>query len=69
MKLILNRINGDVVIIIFILISILYHVTPPPYFFHVQEITQQESERSDLRFEAWKPVFVKRDMGVYMIDL
>jgi hypothetical protein len=27
------------------------------------------SERSDLRFEAWKPVFVKRDRGVYMINL
>ncbi len=26
-------------------------------------------ERSDLPFEAWKPVFLKRDMGVYMIDL
>jgi hypothetical protein len=27
------------------------------------------SERSDLRFEARKPVFDKRDMEVYMIDL
>ncbi len=25
--------------------------------------------RSDLRFEVWKTVFVKRDMRVYMIDL
>ncbi len=25
------------------------------------------SERSDLRFEAWKTVFVKRDVGVYII--
>jgi hypothetical protein len=25
-------------------------------------------ERSDLRFEGGKPVFVKRDMGVYRSD-
>ncbi len=28
-----------------------------------------KSERSDLWFEAWKPVLVKRDMGDYMINL
>ncbi len=28
-----------------------------------------KSERSDLWFEAWKPVFVKRDMEDYMINL
>ncbi len=33
------------------------------------ENMEKSSERSDLRFEAWKPVFVKRDMGVYMLDL
>jgi hypothetical protein len=27
------------------------------------------SERSDLRFEGCAPVFVRRDMGVHMIDL
>ncbi len=27
------------------------------------------SDRSDLRFEVWKPVFVQRDLGVYTIDL
>jgi hypothetical protein len=27
------------------------------------------SERSGLRFETGNPVFVKRDMGVYMVDL
>jgi hypothetical protein len=26
------------------------------------------SENSDLRFEAWKPVFVKRDMAVYIVN-
>ncbi len=25
------------------------------------------SQRSDLRYEGWKPVFVKRDVRVYMI--
>jgi hypothetical protein len=33
------------------------------------EIQSSNSEKSDLRFEAGKPVFVKRDMGVYMINL
>jgi hypothetical protein len=28
-----------------------------------------KSERSDIRFEAWKPVFVERDMAAYMADL
>ncbi len=27
------------------------------------------SERSDLRFEAWKPIFVKKYIGVFMINL
>ncbi len=34
-----------------------------------QNLLSSNSERSDLRFEAWKPVFVNRDMGVSMIDL
>jgi hypothetical protein len=35
-----------------------------------ENITQSSnSKRSDLRFEGLKPVFVKRDMRVYMIDL
>jgi hypothetical protein len=36
----------------------------------LESLTQSpNSERSDLRFKAQKPVFVKRDMGVDMIDL
>ncbi len=31
-------------------------------------ILSSNSERSDLRFEAWKPVFVKRDMRVWVIS-
>ncbi len=27
------------------------------------------SETNYLQFEVWKPVFVKRDMAVYIIDL
>ncbi len=26
------------------------------------------TERSDLRFEAWKPVFVKRDTGLFFLQ-
>jgi hypothetical protein len=44
------------------------------YNFHIHSASARRgpssnSERSDLRFEARKPAFVKSDMGVYMIDL
>jgi hypothetical protein len=32
-------------------------------------LRSSNSERSDLLFVAWIPVFFKRDRGVYMIDL
>jgi hypothetical protein len=35
----------------------------------MQTEIQSPNPRSDLRFEAWKPVNVKRDMGVNMTDL
>jgi hypothetical protein len=37
----------------------------PPF----QRVLSSNSERSDLLYEALKPVFVKREMRVYMIDL
>jgi len=30
--------------------------------------TEFKSDRSDLLFEKLNPIFVKRDMGAYMID-
>jgi hypothetical protein len=32
-------------------------------------VQSSNSERSDLRFDAYKPIFVKRDMEVNMLDL
>ncbi len=33
------------------------------------EVLSKKFKKRNLRFEAWKPVFVKSDLGVYMIDL
>ncbi len=32
-------------------------------------LPSSDSEANYLQFEVWKPVFVKRYLGVYMIDL
>jgi hypothetical protein len=39
--------------------------------FYIQNnlFSEFKSVRNDLRFEACKPVYVKRVLGVYMIDL
>jgi hypothetical protein len=39
------------------------------YFLLTVKVQSQNSERIYLWFDVHKPVFVKRDMGVYMIDL